>query len=52
MSVGLVDQGSTENGDMDGLGVEDLGVTEYYSKERLLNILPYYPAYKRMRLYW
>ena len=31
MSVEIVDQGSTGNGEMDGFGVEDLGVTEYYS---------------------
>ena len=39
MSVEIVDQGSTGNGDIDGLGVEDLGVTEYYSNERLSYIL-------------
>ena len=39
MSVEIVDQGSTGNGDIDGLGVEDSGVTEYYSNERLSYIL-------------
>ena len=39
MSARVVDQGSTGEGVTDGLGTDDLGVTEYYSNDRLSNIL-------------
>ena len=36
---GVVGQGSTGERVTDGIGTDDLGVTEYYSNGRLLNIL-------------
>ena len=39
MSVRVVDQGSTGEGVTDGIGTDDLGVTEYYSNDRLSNII-------------
>ena len=39
LSARVVDHSSTGEGVTDGTGTDDLGVTEYYSNDRLSNIM-------------